>query len=147
MGDTCFRDGVCSQCRPGYIGRQCNERSPENCTRCKQLDYECLHCENRWRGLKCDEKCHSVCGGNGSCEIGSGNCHVCPVGYFGGQCDQTCSPYCHLNVGCDVDDGNCEGCVVGRHGIYCESQCSQNCINSTCLSNQTCKQGCEDGWF
>ncbi|XP_048777615.2 multiple epidermal growth factor-like domains protein 11 isoform X1 [Ostrea edulis] len=147
MGDTCSRDGSCYQCKPGYKGEQCYENCPEHCTQCKQYEYGCSQCENGWFGVRCAEKCPAECGGNGSCEMKSAKCHVCAVGYFGSQCDQKCSPYCDLNAVCDIDTGVCERCIAGRHGSHCESQCSQNCLNFTCLSNQTCSQGCKDGWF
>ncbi|XP_056018306.1 multiple epidermal growth factor-like domains protein 10 [Ostrea edulis] len=147
MENTCSMHGVCSQCKPRYKGKQCNEPCPEHCRQCKQHDFKCSQCENGWYGLRCAEKCPVACGGNGTCEIKLGKCHVCAVGYFGSQCDQTCSQYCDFNAACDIETGVCERCIAGRHGNHCESKCSQNCLNSTCLSNQTCSYGCNDGWF
>uniref|UniRef100_A0A8W8KI76 Receptor-type tyrosine-protein phosphatase T n=1 Tax=Magallana gigas TaxID=29159 RepID=A0A8W8KI76_MAGGI len=89
----------------------------------------------------------SSVGENGSCDIETGICDVCPAGYFGKSCTQRCSEWCDSSNICDQITGQCQNCIAGRYGPNCLEQCRIQCVNSTCFSNQTCAHGCEDGWF
>lgn len=61
------------------MGNVCNETCPDHCGDCNQSGYKCNSCENGWFGVNCELNC-GRCGGNGSCNITTGDCHLCSVG-------------------------------------------------------------------
>nr|XP_034315174.1 cell death abnormality protein 1-like isoform X2 [Crassostrea gigas] len=145
---VCNRDnGDCEKCIVGYRGEKCEERCPDHCLFCDQNDLECKSCVDKWYGVNCELNCSSNCGGNGSCDITTGNCNVCLTGYFGSKCNQSCSENCDSSNICDQSTGLCQSCKAGMYGPKCSEYCNSHCMNSTCSSNRPCAFGCEDGWF
>nr|XP_022315866.1 uncharacterized protein LOC111119720 isoform X2 [Crassostrea virginica] len=147
-GDICDRvTGRCNKCKIGYMGNTCLENCPGHCKECSQDGYTCNRCEDGWYDLKCEKRCHESCGGNTTCDINSGWCHVCSVGYFGNFCGQKCSDNCDASYMCDKMTGNCQSCKAGKRGSMCNVSCSEHCRNLSCSRNESCINGCEDGWF
>nr|XP_022313362.1 multiple epidermal growth factor-like domains protein 6 isoform X2 [Crassostrea virginica] len=147
-GDICDRvTGRCKQCKIGYMGDTCLENCPDHCKECSQDGYKCNRCEDGWYGVKCETRCQESCGGNTTCDIDSGWCHVCSVGYFGNFCEQKCSDNCDASYMCDKITGNCRSCKAGKRGPFCAESCSEHCRNLSCSMNESCINGCEDGWF
>nr|XP_034315169.1 uncharacterized protein LOC117685067 isoform X2 [Crassostrea gigas] len=140
-------NGDCEKCMAGYRGEKCEERCPDHCLFCDQNDLECKRCVDKWYGVNCELNCPSNCGGNGSCDITTGNCNVCLTGYFGSKCNQRCSENCDSSNICNQSTGTCQSCKAGMYGPKCSEYCNSHCMNSTCSSNRSCAFGCEDGWF
>lgn len=139
--------GLCF-CKPGFYSASCSLQCQSNCAQneCLQETGHCSRCENGWFGVKCESNC-SRCGGNGSCDIKTGDCYLCSVGYFGNSCNKKCNEFCDSSKPCNKITGKCQNCRPGRYGEYCTEHCSRTCKNLTCFSNQSCINGCEDGFF
>ncbi|XP_052685705.1 uncharacterized protein LOC128165327 [Crassostrea angulata] len=145
--ETCDRNGEkCTKCKKGYMGDVCSKTCPDHCGDCNQDGYICKTCENGWFGIKCETNC-GRCGGNGSCDITTGDCHLCYVGYFGNSCKKKCNEFCDSSKPCNKITGKCHDCKPGQYGEYCTKFCSRTCRNLKCFSNQTCVDGCADGFF
>ena len=139
--------GKCSPCRAGFTGEKCLKMCPAHCQECIQDGFKCTKCDDGWYGETCQKRCQESCGGNKTCDIERGLCHVCSVGYFGEFCKQTCNENCDAGNMCDKVSGYCHSCKPGKRGSFCAESCSQNCRNLSCFMNESCINGCEDGWF
>ncbi|XP_078320058.1 uncharacterized protein LOC111119719 isoform X6 [Crassostrea virginica] len=146
-GGTCDKnDGECRQCKRGFWGGQCSEKCLINCEICADA-YKCHNCSDGWYGFTCEKPCPKHYGNSRYCDQSTGNCQLCSLGYFGNTCTQNCSQQCHPTEMCNQEDGKCKNCKTGRKGDYCTEMCSVQCKNSTCFRNESCVNGCEDGWF
>ncbi|XP_078320063.1 uncharacterized protein LOC111119720 isoform X1 [Crassostrea virginica] len=139
--------GKCSPCRAGFMGEKCLKMCPAHCQECIQDGFKCTKCDDGWYGETCQKRCQESCGGNKTCDIERGLCHVCSVGYFGEFCKQKCNENCDAGNMCDKVSGYCHSCKPGKRGSFCAESCSQNCRNLSCFMNESCFNGCEDGWF
>ena len=146
-GGTCGKDnGECEQCKRGFWGPYCSNNCPRHCDHCEN-SYKCYNCSNGWYGVTCNQSCPNNCGETKSCNKDTGDCSACSLGYFGYKCDQNCSNYCDSTEMCDQKNGTCQKCKPGRKGARCTEMCSDQCKHSICFRNESCVNGCEDGWF
>lgn len=84
----CKRDiADCGICKVGYRGEKCEVRCPDHCEYCDQSGNESKTRVDQWYGVNCELNCPLNCGENGSCDIGTGSCNVCP-GYYWGMCPE-----------------------------------------------------------
>ncbi|XP_062574208.1 multiple epidermal growth factor-like domains protein 10 [Saccostrea cucullata] len=149
--------GVCSWCKPGYQGYQCeNEcdggRYGQDCgricrtclenTQCNYINGSCLEgCDAGYEGTLCDSECSAE--------------------YFGYNCENKCNDNCGVPNKCNKTTGECEGgCQAGWKGLLCSEQCDDNrygqdCgqICGACLGykqchyiNGSCLEGCDAGY-
>ncbi|XP_078320873.1 uncharacterized protein LOC144621464 isoform X2 [Crassostrea virginica] len=120
--------------------------------------------------IPCPKNCHER-----YCDIVSGACRGCDVGYVGPKCDEPCSTgyygyncldTCSINCGvpyrCNRVTGQCEGgcqlgwkgttcdtaCSTGYYGYNCQEKCSINCDVPGRCNRVTgrCDDGCQMGW-
>nr|XP_022307981.1 laminin subunit alpha-5-like [Crassostrea virginica] len=124
-------------------------------------------------GENCSIPCHQNCQGS-HCDIVTGACLGCVVGYTGPTCDENCKnntyglgctaqcPNCRDGDQCDHVNGSCpNGCAKGTFSIGCEKVCPNNRYGYNCHMNCSincgvpqicdrvtgqCEAGCQVGW-
>ncbi|XP_062592311.1 multiple epidermal growth factor-like domains protein 10 isoform X2 [Saccostrea cucullata] len=149
--------GMCSWCKPGYQGYQCQNECNGN-----KYGQDCGQGCGACLGYK---QCHHM---NGSCLEGCDAgfkdtlCNIeCSEGYFGYNCENNCNDKCEDPNKCNKTTGECEGgCQAGWKGLQCSEQCDGNrygkdCgqICGACLGykqchhiNGSCLEGCDSGF-
>ncbi|KAL5017432.1 hypothetical protein ScPMuIL_007021 [Solemya velum] len=152
---TCNQStGVCTSCRPGYFGLQCNETCSWGCS--DSPDGE-VHCDIS-RG-RCLTSCVTGYSGD-TCSVGiqmisnctpllvgvTGDCDVCESGWTGDRCGVECLSNCD-DQGCDKTSGICVACDLGWYGNKCTSQCQSNCDDQGCARAGGECENCDVGWY
>ncbi|XP_078320877.1 uncharacterized protein LOC144621465 isoform X1 [Crassostrea virginica] len=137
-------------------------------------EVEVYGCSNSgFYGETCSIPCPQNCQER-HCDIVTGACLGCVVGFRGDNCDEKCAdntyglectkrcPKCKDSEQCDHVNGSClngcdkgiygvncdRACPVGRYGYNCQNTCSVNCgVPERCqrVTGQ-CEGGCEVGW-
>nr|XP_034322789.1 receptor-type tyrosine-protein phosphatase kappa-like isoform X3 [Crassostrea gigas] len=125
-------------------------------------------------GENCTEQCPINCQDR-RCDINTGHCLRCVLGYQGPTCNQECqsgfygkdctgrcSVNCYDTRGCDRFTGHCtrgcklgwtrntcdKQCQSGSYGRDCTGRCSVNCYDTRGCDRFTglCNGGCKHGW-
>ncbi|XP_078320850.1 uncharacterized protein LOC111113001 isoform X2 [Crassostrea virginica] len=137
-------------------------------------EVEVYGCSNPgFYGETCSIPCPQNCQER-HCDIVTGACLGCVVGFRGDNCDEKCAdntyglectkrcPKCKDSEQCDHVNGSClngcekgiygvncdKACPVGRYGYNCQNTCSVNCgVPERCQRvTGLCEGGCEVGW-
>ncbi|XP_061194973.1 multiple epidermal growth factor-like domains protein 10 [Saccostrea echinata] len=156
-GDNCrsceIDAGVCTRCKPGYMGHQCE-----------------LPCSYSFYGNLCSLKCGN-CSSGATCHHVNGSCtNGCDVGVYGDKCNtpcsdgwhgRNCSTICDKCDSCDRFTGECtSACKTGWKGPFCTEECGNGTYGDTCIErcgtciglkqchhiNGSCPDGCEAGY-
>ncbi|KAL5016383.1 hypothetical protein ScPMuIL_005972 [Solemya velum] len=126
-----------SGCVQNYYGDSCDVQC-DACLRCNQSTGVCTACRHGYFGLQCDETCSSGCSespdGEVHCDISTGRCLTsCVTGYSGDTCSGDITTYEYdsktrdiryacvgfnldydaIDPGIDVDEGPVVGAAVG----------------------------------
>ena len=108
QNEECNIDGKCP-CKEQYYGEKCTL----SCFGCAHLGCNddtgvCKdhYCEDKYYDpRKCDKNCDENCGGNGRCDLFTGECSVCKGNNWGKKCENSCVKECE-------DDGRVDCCYV-----------------------------------
>ena len=115
----CTNSSICSMCKAGYWGSNCNERCNPNCKEqvCTRDNGYCVEgCEKGYYGNTCAKQCSSTCE---SCQ-NEHTCTSCTIGKYGTVCENICSNHCFRNA-CLRDNGTClYGCSARYYGSECD---------------------------
>ncbi|KAL5016207.1 hypothetical protein ScPMuIL_005796 [Solemya velum] len=143
---TCNQStGVCTSCRHGYFGLQCNEtcswgcsESPDGEVDCDMRSGRCLTpCVTGYRGDTCSVLQSRFCN--------TQDCYRCTKGTYGEGCGSQCDGRCDSN-GCGKYSGNCFRCDDGYWGDTCSSLCPVGCSGSRCDQVTGSCGVCVRGW-
>ena len=107
-GNQCEIDGSC-KCKKEYYGQKCSL----NCSGCANsgcddLSGECKdhYCNGKYYDPRmCDKKCSENCGGEGKCDLFTGECISCNENMWGMNCTKICSLDCE-------NDGRVDCCYI-----------------------------------